>query len=718
MLDEQFPIIAGPERPAVPLHVLKHGDCFGVFDPRGNIIPGEASEAGIFQDGTRFLSSFELLLFGNRPLLLSSTVSVDDAVFDADLTNPDVLRDGHIAIERGDINVHRSRVLWDASCVERIRVTNFRQNRIDVPLVIRFDADFADVFEVRGTQRAKRGVRLPDQNGDGYLMCYRGLDERERRSRIRWSRAPDKVDAGRAAFLLRLAPKETATIVVTVSYESEGETPVPAPVERAYDHALSSTRARRVSQAASACRVLSSSPMFNRWLVRSSADLHIMLTDTPHGSYPYAGIPWFSTPFGRDGLITAFELLWANPGIARGVLTFLAETQATSHDDAQDAQPGKILHEMRGGEMAALGEVPFGRYYGSCDSTPLFVMLAHAYYERTADREFIDRIWPNIVAALQWMETSGDPDLDGFLDYARKTEAGLLNQGWKDSHDSIFHSDGSAAEGPIALCEVQGYAFAAWNGAARLASLRGDLAHTEEWAARAEHLRERFELAYWCEDLDTYALALDGHRRPCRVRSSNPGHCLFAGMVIPERAKRVCDTLMADASFNGWGVRTIAASERRYNPQSYHNGSIWPHDNAIIAAGASRYGFTGAATKILNATLELSEAVDLHRLPELICGFTRRGREPTLYPVACAPQAWAAGAVFLMLAASLGIQIDAPARRISFSRGRLPESIDWIRLTDLKVGDASVDLQLERHPHDLGVTIIRREGDVEIVTVK
>jgi len=719
MLDEQFPIIAGPERPAVPLSVLKHGDCFGVFDPRGNIVPGDASEEGIYHDGTRFLSRFELLLFGNRPLLLSSTVSVDDAVFDADLTNPDVLRDGHIAIERGEINVHRSRVLWEGSCVERIRVTNFRLNRIDVPLAIRFDADFADVFEVRGTQRAKRGQRLPDQNGDDYVMCYRGLDERERRSRVRWSRHPDKVDAGRAAFLLRLESKESATIVISVSYETDAEAPrSPAPIEKAFDHALSSTRARRVSHAASSGRVLSSSAMFNRWLVRSSADLQIMLTDTPHGCYPYAGIPWFSTPFGRDGLITAYELLWVNPGIARGVLSFLAETQATSYDDAQDAQPGKILHEMRGGEMAALGEVPFGRYYGSVDSTPLFVMLAYAYYERTADREFIDRIWPNIGAALQWMETSGDPDGDDFLDYARKTDAGLLNQGWKDSHDSIFHSDGRTADGPIALCEVQGYAYAAWKGAARLAALRGDGRHAEQWSERAERLRDRFELTYWCEDLDTYALALDGSRRPCRVRTSNPGHCLFAGLVMPERAKRVSDTLMSDASFNGWGVRTVAAGERRYNPQSYHNGSIWPHDNAIIAAGVSRYGFTDAATKILTATLELSEAVDLHRLPELICGFTRRGREPTLYPVACAPQAWAAGAVYLMLAASLGIHIDAPARRISFSRGRLPESIDWIRLTDLKVGDASVDLQLERHPHDLGVTIIRREGDVEIVTVK
>ena len=718
MLDEHFPIIAGPERPAAPLRVLKHGDCFGVFDHHGNIVPGDASEEGVYHDGTRFLSWFELLLFGHRPLLLSSTVGIDDAVFDADLTNPDVMRDGHIALARGEVNVHRSRILWDACCIERIRVTNFRLNRIEVPLAIRFDADFADVFEVRGTRRARKGERLPDVNGDEYVMRYRGIDERERRSRVRWSRPPDKVDNGRAVFLLRLDPKETATIVLSVAYETDAQPPASGPVLKAFDYALTQTRARRATQNASCCRVLSSSPLFNRWLDRSTADLQIMLTDTPHGSYPYAGIPWFSTPFGRDGLITAFELLWVNPAIARGVLAFLAEMQATSRNDEQDAQPGKILHEMRGGEMAALGEVPFGRYYGSCDATPLFVMLAHAYYQRTGDRKFIDGIWPNIVAALEWMQTSGDSDQDGFIDYSRRTDAGLINQGWKDSHDSIFHDDGTSAEGPIALCEVQGYAYGAWHGAAQLAALKGDVRAVDEWSARADRLRERFELEFWCEDLDTYALALDGRRRPCRVRTSNPGHCLFSGIVTPERAKRVCDTLMADASFNGWGVRTVAASERRYNPQSYHNGSIWPHDNALVAAGASRYGFTSAATRILNATLELSEAVDLHRLPELICGFTRRGREPTLYPVACAPQAWAAGAAFLMLAASLGMQIDAPARRVSFSRGRLPESIEWIRLTDLAIGDAHVDLQIERHPHDLGVTIIRREGDVEIVTVK
>jgi glycogen debranching enzyme len=724
MLDERFSIIAGPERPIVPHRVLKHGDCFAVFDPRGNIVPGDGSEAGIYYDGTRFLSSFELLLFGDRPLLLSSTQAVDDAIFEADLTNPDVLRDGHVQVARGEINVRRSRVLWNACCVERIRVTNFRLNRIEVPLSIRFDADFADVFEVRGTHREARGERLRDVRGDDYVMGYRGLDDLERRARVRWNRRPNAVQTGLVTYLLALEPMENASVELIVSYEAGDAADSRNIVEKsgkafgAFDDYLGMTRAHLAMEDRCWARVLSSSVMFNRWINRSTADMHIMLTETPHGVYPYAGIPWFSTPFGRDGLITAFELLWVNPTIARGVLTFLAEMQATSVEDARDAQPGKILHEMRGGEMAALGEVPFGRYYGSCDSTPLFVMLAHAYFERTADRAFIDRLWPNVVAALEWMRTSGDPDGDGFIEYSRRSDTGLLNQGWKDSHDCVFHADGTLADGPIAMCEVQGYAYAAWKGAGQLAAMREERTLAEQWLGRAERLRENFERTFWCEDLDTYALALDGHKRPCRVRSSNAGHALFAGIVSPERARRVSGTLMAEASFAGWGVRTVAIGERRYNPQSYHNGSIWPHDNALIAAGLARYGFTGEATRVLAAMLDLSEAVVFHRLPELICGFTRGGREPTLYPVACAPQAWAAGAVFLLLGSALGVHIDAPARRISFSRGWLPETIDWVRLSDLTIGDARVDLQLERHPYDVDVTVLRREGEVEIVTVK
>jgi glycogen debranching enzyme len=714
-LDEQFAILTETDRSTALLRVLKYGDTFAVFDPHGDLRPSAASEHGLYYAGTRFLSTCELLLSNRQPLLLSSTISEDNTVFAADLTNPDVVREnGQVAVARGLLHVFRSRVLWNGTCLERVRVSNHALQAIDTTISLRFDSDFADIFEVRGTRRARRGHRLPDAPAPDCVLRYRGLDGSERRTRIQSVRPPDRLEHGLFEFTLSLDPHASADIELAIACEIDDER---HPFVR-YDEVLTLVR-DRLAPHDDHCLVLSSNETFNRWVRRSSADLTMMITDTPYGPYPYAGIPWFSTPFGRDGIITAMELLWAAPDVARGVLTFLGETQATTVADAQDAQPGKILHEMRRGEMAALGEVPFGQYYGTADATPLFVMLAHAYFERTADRAFIDRLWPHILAALDWIDSFGDADKDGFVEYSRRSDAGLIQQGWKDSFDSVFHADGSLAEPPIALCEIQGYVYGAWSGAARLAEARGDGTTAARWRERADSLQTQFDQAFWCEDLGTYALALDARKRPCRVRTSNPGHCLFTGIARQDRAGRVADTLMSNPSFAGWGVRTVAAGAARYNPMSYHNGSIWPHDNALVAAGLARYGFTGAASRIMVAMFDLSEAVDLHRLPELICGFHRRGGEsPTLYPVACAPQAWAAGAVYLLLQACLGLRIDAAERRVSFSRAVLPDAIDWLRIMNLSVAEASVDLLLTRHTYDVGVTVLRRDGDVEIVAVK
>jgi glycogen debranching enzyme len=714
-LDEHFPIIADKDRRLTPLRVLKYGDTFAVFDYHGDIIQGEASEAGLYHAGTRYLSTCELLIGRRRPLLLSSTTSLDNAVFTADLTNPDILDGDRIVVPRGELHIFRTRILSDGTSVERIRVSNFARHVVHLPLVLTFDADFVDVFEVRGTRRERRGERLPDLNSRDLVLRYRGLDGVERRTFVAWKQPPDRLDARRATFTVVLEPSARVDLELSVSCGTAAEVQSPG----TYDQTVTFIRERLTSTASRRCSVLSSNESLNRWINRSMADLQMMITDTPYGPYPYAGIPWFSTPFGRDGIITAMELLWADPELARGVLTFLAQTQATEYDDAQDAQPGKILHEMRHGEMAALGEIPFAKYYGTADATPLFVMLAAAYFERTGDRALVNDIWPNILAALDWMRTSGDPDGDGFIEYSRRSHSGLVQQGWKDSQDSIFHADGVLAEPPIALCEVQGYAYAAWLGASKLAAMKGDDRDAREWLARADALRTRFEEAFWCEDINTYALALDGDKRPCRVRTSNAGHCLFTGIASAERARRTCATLMDDSSFSGWGIRTVAAGESRYNPMSYHNGSVWPHDTALVAAGAGRYGCTTAATLTLDAMFDLSRVVDMHRLPELICGFHRRENEqPTLYPVACAPQAWASAAVFLLLEACIGLRVDALNQRVLFTRGTLPDNIDWLRLSNLSVGNARVDLRLERHPHDLGVTVLRREGTVDIVAVK
>ena len=712
VLDDPFAILSEAEQAPTPVRVLKDQDAFAVFDLHGDIVPGPGRQYGMYYAGTRFLSGFELLLAGRQPLLLSSTISDDNVVFSADLTNPDVIRDTRVVLPRGTLHLFRARVLRATSLVERLRVTNHGLGRLEVPLTIQLEADFADIFEVRGTRRPARGDSMASVTAGETSMRYRGLDGVERCTHVQSSRPPDRVGDGSLFFRVALEPHACAEMEITVACELDGRS-------------VSSVRygdaveARRHEAFAGQATVISSNYGFNRWMQRSSADLRMMMTDTVHGRYPYAGIPWFSTPFGRDGLITAMELLWAAPDVARGVLAFLAETQAVALDDAKDAQPGKIVHEMRDGEMAALGEVPFGRYYGSADATPLFVMLAHAYFERTADLAFIDTIWPHLLAALDWMDRYGDIDGDGFIEYARRSEAGLTQQGWKDAWDSVFHEDGSLAAAPIALCEIQGYAFAAWSGAARLAAARGDMTQAERWRVRAAKLQDDFDRTFWLDDLGTYALALDADKRPCRVRTSNPGHCLFAGIARPERARRIADTLMADASFGGWGIRTVASGTGRYNPMSYHNGSVWPHDNAVAAAGLARYGLTGMALRIFRAMFDLSQAVDLQRLPELICGFHRRtGDAPTLYPVACAPQAWAAGAVYLLLQACLGLRVDAVERRVELAHAVLPEEIDWLQMRNLSAGDAEVDLLLTRHAQDVGVTVMRRQGELQVAVTK
>jgi len=715
-LQDQYYILAGSARADDRTRVLKHGDTFAIFDRHGDIVPFGLGEQGVYHDGTRHLSDFELRVNGQRPLLLSSTVREDNDLLVIDLTNPDIPLGSDAVFRRDVLHLFRCKFLWESVCYERLRLTNYGHDPFTVALTLRYHADFADIFEVRGQKRPRRGRLLPPVYAGGTLvLAYVGLDEVVRRTRIAWSPAPDVVEGSEVTFELPLARLATVTVICTTSCEAAGTTAT----VHSFEHGLASLRESLAPGRARRVHIETANEQFNTWVGRSIADLEMMITATGRGPYPYAGVPWFSTAFGRDGIITALELLWIDPSIARGVLGYLAATQATEVNALQDAEPGKILHEARGGEMAALSEVPFGRYYGSVDATPLFVVLAGAYYERTGDREFIEGLWPHIDAALRWIDTYGDPDQDGLIEYMRRTPAGLVQQGWKDSQDSVFHADGALAEPPIALCEVQAYVHLAKQQAAELARVLGREREAIELLREATRLREQFEARFWCDDLGTYAIALDRHKRPCRVRASNAGHCLFGQIASPARGNAVARALLAEDMFSGWGVRTLGATQARYNPMSYHNGSVWPHDNALIAHGFARYGLTAAAMAIFRGLFDLSLFVDQHRMPELVCGFERRpGEGPTLYPVACAPQSWAAAAPFMLLHSSLGIHIRATEQAIMFERAVLPEFLPWVRILNLRVGSASVDLLMERYEFDVGIRVLRRDGDVEIVAVK
>ncbi|WP_342641825.1 amylo-alpha-1,6-glucosidase [Rhodoligotrophos ferricapiens] len=696
---------------------LKHGDTFAVFDHNGDALSGPGSPEGIYHRDTRYLAHLYLTIGGARPMLLSSTLRDDNATLTCDLTNPDLFdTTGELTLEHDLIHLQRSRFLWNASCFERLVVRNFDDRPRKISIEIAFNADFADLFEVRGARRERRGEQHPPEvNENSVVLSYTGLDKQRRMTTLTFDPAPTQLSGHVARFIIDLAPRQARSLFLEVNCGTGGMGQQPP--RRAFFSALRDARRALRSSSSRATAIVTSNDIFNESVRRSVSDLYMLITDMPEGPYPYAGIPWFSTVFGRDALITALETLWVDPAIARGVLNYLAANQATSVDPAADAEPGKILHEVRHGEMAELGEVPFRRYYGSVDSTPLFVMLAGAYLHRSGDLETIRRLWPNIEAALGWIDRFGDRDGDGFVEYGRQTDEGLINQGWKDSNDSVFHADGRLAKGPIALAEVQAYVYGAWQAAADMALHLGHVARATSLARRADALQRAFDTSFFDEQLGTYVLALDGEKRACRVRSSNAGHALLTGIAFPERAAVVASTLMAADSFCGWGVRTIASSEARYNPMSYHNGSVWPHDNAMIAAGLSRYGFRREASRIFEGLFAASTYIDLRRLPELFCGFSRqRTRGPTFYPVACMPQAWAAAAPVYMLQSCLGLNFDLAHGLITFDEPVLPAFMDEVVLRNLVVDSGSVDVALRRSGGQVVVDVLERRGKVRVLT--
>jgi glycogen debranching enzyme len=695
---------------------VKEGDTFLYSDTEGNLDDRKDYGLGFYQEDTRFLSHFMMRVSGTDPVLLSSSSERDFMAY-VDLTNMDLYRNGELTVRQQTLNIRRTRMVDSGILFERIRVKNYNPNPVSIEVEMTFGADFADIFEVRGFQRERRGAFLQPVVADrGATFGYVGTDGVERSTTVEFGSSPVRLEAVgdlvRARFELHLGPNQTRLVSLTVEPSTRGMSRRRPPFDAALNH-LRHSYAEWMDESTS---VVTDNPLFNQLLERGFRDLRALYTPANGGGIVAAGIPWYVTIFGRDSLITAHQLLTVNPRLARESLEVLAAHQGRTRDDWRDEEPGKILHEIRSGELARAGEVPHTPYYGSIDSTPWFLLVYAQHYRWTGDLEFARRLRPAAQAALRWIDEYGDMDGDGFVEYESRSERGIRNQGWKDSWDALVHPDGTPAKLPIALVEVQAYVYIA---KVRVAEVFEAVGMADEAAAlrrQAAELRSRFNEAFWMEDEKFFAFALDGDKRQVRTVVSNPGHALYCDIVDEDKAQHLARRLVSSEMFSGWGIRTMSKRASAYNPMSYHNGSVWPHDNAFIAAGLKRYGCVEETDRVATGLFHAAAAIEYMRLPELFCGFARKKPNPPVsYPVACSPQAWAAGAPFLILQAMLGVSARADENKLTVNKPHLPDWLGWVELRNLRVGNSRITLRFRKEEDITGFSLLRREGDVRVV---
>jgi glycogen debranching enzyme len=697
------------------LLVLKAGTRFLCARPDGDLSARELKRVGLYADDMRYLSRFTLSFGQTKPVLLSHSLeSGHRATVNA--TNPDLrdLRGAPVAQET--LNLRRTLIVEECLYCQ-LELHNYGPRTVALPLEIGLEADFADIFEIRGVStREHRGRALPPRVEDEQVVfSYRAPDGVVSDTVVAFDVPPSGSEAdGERATLrweLQLEPRRPVSLLLSVA---------PSPSRsrrRARDPRRACRRldAQARSWSEGCTQIDTDNELFQALVDASLRDLHALITPTGDGRLLAAGIPWYVAPFGRDSLLAAYQCLMLTPQLARDTLLVLAGLQARAEEPWRDAEPGKILHELRSGELARLGLIPHTPYYGTVDATPLFVMLAASYHRWSGDLETLASIRLAIDRALQWIDSYGDLDGDGFVEYERRSPAGLRNQGWKDSEDSIVHADGSLAQGPIALVEVQGYVYRAKTEIADLYDAFGEADRARELRRQAQQLGRAFNDAFWNPQEGTFALALDGRKHQVASVTSNPGHCLYCGIVQPSKAAALADRLMAADMFAGWGVRTLSADSPAYNPMSYHNGSIWPHDNAIIAAGFKRYGLTEPAQRIAGAVYDIATHSRDSRLAELYCGFDRsHTAEIVDYPVACMPQAWAAAAPFMLLQAILGINAHAPQGTLEVIQPDLPAWLQRTTLRGLRVGEATVGLAFARHDGVTAFSLVDQQGQVNV----
>jgi len=694
------------------LLALKSGAVFVCARPDGDIRAGPVCGEGLYAQDTRHLSELRVTVGGCAPVLLSSAMeSGHHAVINA--TNP-TLRSGGVAIAQETINIRRTVLVAERLHYE-VRLRSFSPRQVMTTVELSLGADFADVFEVRGVVRRTVGhVLAPTLDGNRLCFSYAAQDGECRITNVELSPSPARIELddqrAHAVWEVELIPGEACALLIIV--EPTRQTDAAPALEQV---AARLDRAHRDWEGACA-HVKTDNELFDRFVEASVRDVHALMTPAPGGALPAAGIPWYVAPFGRDSLLTSCEALMINPDVARGTLLVLAGLQAREDDSWREAEPGKILHELRTGELARTGQIPHTPYYGTVDATPLFLMVAGGYYRWTLDLETMAQLRPALDAALGWIDDWGDRDGDGFVEYERRSPAGLVNQGWKDSDDSVVHADGSLVEGPIALVEVQGYVYEAKLRIAEVYEALGDRERAARLRAEAKTLRTAFNEAFWDAEEGFFALALDGRKRQVRSVTSNAAHCLYCGIVDDDKAALVAERLMAPDMFSGWGIRTLSSRSAAYNPMSYHNGSVWPHDNAIAAAGLKRYGFHAATARIAGALFDVAAQARDFRLPELFCGFARdESRSIVEYPVACIPQAWAAAAPFMLLQSLLGISAHAPDNILTVDRPTLPDWLESVELRDIRVGRSRVSLSFRRTgAGTTGFALLDEEGDVRV----
>ncbi len=695
---------------------LIDGKTFMATNVAGDIVPPGAPDVGFFHEDTRFLSHLEFRIDGQRSVVLSSSTE-KTFVSQIELTTGNITLRDSFDLPENTVHIRREQLLSSEILFDRYAFENFNRCPVKFTVEIACDADFVDVFQVRGVARAAHGQYYqPVIEPDGMIFSYRGCDNVLRQTIVRMNPAPVEISACTARWELRLEPMRTSALQITVTPLVEHKASRASLYD--YDKQLQTRRTAFNEFDSASTSFSSSNSVFDNLLRNAMGDFHALRIPFGNEHVIAAGIPWFATVFGRDSIIAAYQTLSLNPELAKDTLRVLARKQANEVDDWRDAQPGKILHESREGEMTQCGEMPFSPYYGSADATPLWLVLLSETFNWTCDEALVREMLPHAYRALDWIDQYGDLDGDGFVEYLRRSPRGLINQGWKDSWDANIHRDGRVANPPIALCEVQGYVYDAKYRMASLLRMFGDSGRAEKLRREANDLARRFDKSFWSAERAFYAMALDAEKKPLEVIASNPGHLLWSRIINRERARAVTQRMMEDDMFSGWGWRTLSQREKVFNPLSYHRGSVWPHDNSLIAHGMALNEFRGPALHILTALFQAAMEFRDYRLPELFCGVQRRPfDEPVHYPVSCSPQAWASGALFLILSSVLGIRPSAQRRELNIINPQLPEWLGHLHIRNLKIGNSRVGLDFSRRDQRTFCNVVDITGEKLLVNV-